>query len=96
MKNLPLQVKLILAFLAVGVLPLLVVSVILIYNASDALSDAAENQLISIREIKKSQIDRYFTERQGDMNVLLETVATLQEDAFEKLEAVQDLKVNDL
>ena len=54
------------------------------------------NQLISVRDIKKAQIENFFHERQGDMGVLVETVGTLREEAFRKLDAVQKIKSNQI
>ena len=54
--------------------------------------DGSFNQLTAIREIKQSQIEKYFAEREGDMGVLMETVGTLRKEAFGKLEAIQASK----
>lgn len=85
-------VKLITAFLLIGILPLLISSFISSQKSSAALSKASFNQLTGVREIKKNQIESFFLERQGDMQVLLETVGTLRHESFEKLEAQHDLK----
>ncbi len=85
-------VKLITAFLVIGILPLLISSFISSQKSSAALTKASYNQLISIREIKKKQIESFFKEREGDMSVLLETVNTLQDAAFQKLMAIQQNK----
>jgi methyl-accepting chemotaxis protein len=85
-------VKLITAFLLIGLLPLLISSFISSQNTSNALTKASFNQLTGVREIKKNQIESFFHERQGDMGVLLETVNTLRIEAFERLEAQHDLK----
>ena len=39
--------------------------------------------------MKKEQVQQYFTKRQGDMAVLVETVNTLRAEAFSKLEVAQ-------
>lgn len=85
-------VKLITAFLLIGIIPLLVSSFISSQKSSAALSKASFNQLSGVREIKKSQIESFFHERKGDMGVLMETVNTLRAEAFNKLEAQHDLK----
>ncbi len=85
-------VKLITAFLLIGILPLLISSYISSSHSSQALTTARFNQLSGVREIKKSQIESFFHERKGDMEVLLETVETLRQEAFAKLEAQHDLK----
>jgi methyl-accepting chemotaxis protein len=68
------------------------VTVLSVIQSSGALMDSSYNQLVAIREIKKSQIVRYFQEREGDMGVLMETVNTLRREAFSKLEAIQEQK----
>ncbi len=90
--NLRLNTKLLVAFLAVGILPFAIISVVTLLKSSSALSDQAFNQLSSVRDIKRAQIESYFEEREGDMGVLLETTAQLQQAAGEKLESIQQIK----
>jgi methyl-accepting chemotaxis protein len=92
LKNLKLGSKLLLAFLAVGVIPFAVVGAVSWWKAQGSLSQAAYGQLESVREIKKNQIERFFRERQGDVGVLMETVASLRSEAFSKLESIQEIK----
>jgi methyl-accepting chemotaxis protein len=49
-------------------------------------------QLENVRELKKAQIDRFFNERKGDIQVLNEMIATLRRETFQKLAAVGQLK----
>lgn len=90
LKNLSLGKKLIGAFLLLSLIPLLTISGLSLNTASRSLSDAAFNQLLSIREIKKTQIERFFDERKGDMGVLVETAGTLRREAMNRLEALRD------
>ncbi len=92
LRQLTLGRKLLLAFLAVGVTPFAIVSLVSVIKASDALSEQSFDRLTLVREVKKAQIQRYFSEREGDMGVLLETIASLQDAAFTKLNTVQELK----
>lgn len=96
MKNISLKAKLIIFFLAVGVLPFAVVGGMSLYKSSNALSDLAYGQLEGMRGVKKAQIENFFAERKGDMGVLIETVGTLRREAFAKLEAVQTIKKNQI
>jgi methyl-accepting chemotaxis protein len=84
--------KLIIAFLAVGVIPFAIIALTSLNKASNALSYSAFNQLEGVRGIKKGQIEQFFTEREGDIGVLMETVGTLRLEAFDKLEAIQEQK----
>lgn len=62
------------------------------WQASDALMATSYAQLEAVREIKKTQISKFFAERRGDMGVLTETVAILMQNAFQKLEIAQEIK----
>ncbi len=84
--------KLIVFFLIAGLVPLALVGTWSSLKASNALMKSTFAQLEGVREIKKTQVETYFGERQGDMGVLLETVATLRQEAFAKLTAIQASK----
>ena len=85
-------IKLLVAFLAVGVIPFAVIGIISLIKSSEALSDQAFGQLQAVRGIKKAQTEKFFEERKGDMGVLVETAGTLRKEAFQKLEAIQEIK----
>ncbi|MDT8316490.1 MAG: methyl-accepting chemotaxis protein [bacterium] len=91
-KNMKLGTKLILSFLAVGLIPFAVIGLTALSKSSNALSLQAFNQLEAVREIKKKQIETFFGERKGDMGVLMETVAAIRYEAFNKLISVRDIK----
>ncbi|MFH1154414.1 MAG: cache domain-containing protein, partial [Pseudomonadota bacterium] len=79
-------------FSMAAVIPFVILGIMAVKTAQESFIPNKFNQLISIREIKKDQIESYFLERQDDMRVLVETVATLRQEAFAKLEAVQMIK----
>ena len=60
-KDIKLGVKLIFSFLAVGVIPLGVLGLISINLSTNALEHAAFNQLEAVREIKKFQLEKFFS-----------------------------------
>lgn len=68
--------KLLLIFLSITVVPIGVISFLLINGSSQALKLAAINQLVSIRDVKKDVISRYFDEREGDIRVLSDNAVT--------------------
>lgn len=80
------------SFLVIGILPLVVTGFISWQKSGSALTTASFKQLTGVRPIKKTQIESFFRERQGDMSVLMETVNALQDEAFAKLNAVQHNK----
>ena len=87
-----LETKLVLAFLAVGVIPFAVIGFTSVHKAGKALSEQAYGQPEGMRQVKKAQIEKFFAERRGDMGVLVETVGTLRKEAFDKLTAVREVK----
>ena len=96
MKKMKLGTKLLIAFLLVGIIPFAITGIISLTKASDSLTKSAFNQLEGVREIKKSQIEQFFNEREGDMGVLMETVGALRLEAFNKLEAVRSIKASQI
>lgn len=90
MKNIRMRPKLILVLLVVGLVPLAVIGIYSSSLASAALRDNAFNQLEAVRDIKLRQVETYFSEREGDLAVLLNMVSVTQEAAFEQLRALQD------
>ena len=80
------------AFLGIGLLPILIVSVIAFVVSRDALSSQVFRDLASVRDVKTAQVTDFFTERKTDLNILLETVDSLRDVAFDKLRSVQENK----
>lgn len=72
-----LRSKLLLAFLCLGILPALVISVLTINSAATLLEKQASNQLTSIRAIKQKQIEQYFQQRKIDIQLLAFNVSQL-------------------
>jgi methyl-accepting chemotaxis protein len=68
--NFRLKPKLIVTFLLSGLIPALIVSWLAANKADESFRHEAFNQMISIREIKKNQIENFFAERLGDVRVL--------------------------
>lgn len=95
-KNMKLGTKLLLSFLFVGLIPFAVIGGVSLFESGDALEKQAYNQLTAMRQVKKNQIESYFDERKGDMQVLLNTVKQIQQESFNKLKSVQQLKKSQL
>ncbi|MFP4205882.1 MAG: methyl-accepting chemotaxis protein [Spirochaetaceae bacterium] len=92
LKNMKLKPKLVLLFLVVGIIPLAVVGFWAIQLSSDALMESSYHELEALREVKTNQLESYFDERRGDLNVLANTVASLERALFKELEAVDHNK----
>ena len=95
-KNMKLGTKLLLAFLFVGLAPFAIMGAVSLSKSADALEKQAFNQLSAMRGVKQNQIESFFREREGDMNVLMQTVGQIEQEAFNKLKSVQQLKKSQL
>ena len=63
--DLRLRNKLLIAMLVAGLLPLGITTYLLTERSGAALQQAAFAQLESTREVKKSQVERYFADRKS-------------------------------
>jgi len=61
------------SLLIVGLIPLVLLSGVLTWLSESALEESAYNQLSAARAIKARQVQSYFAEREGDLNVLSNT-----------------------
>jgi methyl-accepting chemotaxis protein len=91
-----LKIKLLVAFLCVGIIPFAVMAVVALTKSDSALHDQAFAQLEAVRGIKKAQIERFFDERRGDMGVLVDTVTALRDGGFDRLLSTNQLKKSNL
>jgi methyl-accepting chemotaxis protein len=90
--NLSLKFKLLAFFLLVGLAPF-AIGGFFAYNTSDtALRAQIIAQLDGIKETKKRQIDQYFVERKGDMEVLTETALSFWQQSANGLSGIQAQK----
>ena len=96
LKNLNLRVKILAAFLAVGIIPFATIGIISLLNSSKALTHQASSQLESIREMKKARIKNFFHEHKDKLGNLTETVAALKMTAYEKIQDIQTIKKKNL
>ena len=81
-----------LLFTLVALVPLGVLAIMAISTARDSFIQERFSQLQSVRDIKRSQIQKFFEDREADMDVLVETVSTFRHEAFQKLTAVREVK----
>ncbi|MDC7224286.1 MAG: hypothetical protein PQJ60_11135, partial [Spirochaetales bacterium] len=91
-KNLPISIKLIIQFILIGLIPLSLFGLLSNRTLKRELLEAQYNQLNSIREIKKKQIESYFAERRGDMQVLSDLISTHVEGAKIRIGSIRELK----
>ncbi|MCP4324467.1 MAG: methyl-accepting chemotaxis protein [Alteromonadales bacterium] len=84
--------KFTLVFIVLGLVPAIIISIISTLNSSDDVTDKVYSQLTAINQIKKQAIKDYFSDRQGDMSVLVNIADAMQQQAFNKLNSVNHLK----
>ncbi|WP_415884642.1 methyl-accepting chemotaxis protein [Neptuniibacter sp. QD72_48] len=85
-RSLTIRKKILMSLLLMGLVPLLIAISVAIIDSSDALERSVYQQLTGIREIKKSQIENYFAEREIDLNQLAEIVRLRQASQLDSLE----------
>ncbi len=90
------RTKLLAAFLILSLIPFSAVGILSFITSSKAVSSIAFEQLSSIRETKKVQVENFFTKQQTDLGFLLEALKSLKLSAFERLNTVQNKKKSDL
>lgn len=84
LSNINMKPKLLSILILAALLPLVLSSALTYQLVSKALMQKSYDQLIAIREIKKHQIESFFKERQGDVQVLANIPQTLE--AFRALD----------
>ncbi len=73
--------------LVISIAPFLLMSGLSLWQSRAALSNQAFNQLESLREAKKTEIEKFFHERAEDLGLLLDSVGMFYHGAVEKLRA---------
>ncbi len=86
LKNIKLKTKLIIMFLLVSILPLVSLGLITSNITTSSLKTKAFDQLVSVRSIKKEQIETFFGERLSDVKVLADSPFIVQ--AFKDMHTV--------
>ncbi|WP_201066674.1 MULTISPECIES: methyl-accepting chemotaxis protein [Thiorhodovibrio] len=75
-----------------SLVPLIIVAWWSAQSARDALMQDANGRLEAVRGIKQGQIERYFSEREGDISVLVDIVRKIQADATAAMAALHTEK----
>ncbi len=73
---------------AIALVALGAVTVISVLQSSGALSDTQTDQLRAVRDIKEAQVASYFDETRNELNVLSDTVATIEQQALAQIEGL--------
>lgn len=96
MKNIKISTKLIIYFLMIGITTTAIIGFFSYFRAGSALEERTIGQLESIREIKKTQVESFFNERFGDIDVLSKS-ADIKNliDTLEKYKVKMEINSND-
>lgn len=73
LKKLKLRSKLLIAFFSIGLIPFFIITSVVLNQASKSLSKQAFGQLLSLRDVKKSQVESY-------LKTMKDQIITLSED----------------
>jgi len=92
LRNMKLGTRLIIVFLLVGLIPFIIMGIIALSKSSSAISELTNNQLVSLRSIKKKQVEKFYHEQKVNLDIVLKTVSTLRNEAFGRLKAAEYLK----
>ena len=84
--------KLLVALMALSLIPLIILGIFMYNRSSGVLMEKMFGNLNAVENIKADTIRNHFENRRYDMNVLVQTVETLRNNAFEKLAAMHQLK----
>ena len=88
--------KLLVSLLVLALVPLVFLGFISRNTSSDALMNKAFDNLEAARANKVIAIENYLYKSESDMNVLLETVRVLRQEAFDQLRSVRTVKKGQL
>ena len=69
MKEISIKKKLLIAFIGLGIIPVLIMSLLSINKSTNELMNEYFHQLESVRKIKQNQIEGFFEERMADVEV---------------------------
>lgn len=94
MKNVKLSKKLLIFFLACGMIPLLTVAFISITSSKSAMEKRAIDKLATIQDMQKAQVKQYFHSLHQEMDATMQNTLLAETNAYRSLNAVRDNKRN--
>ncbi|MBF0301907.1 MAG: response regulator [Desulfamplus sp.] len=90
------QSKLVFAFMVLSLIPFLAIGILSFITSSKSISSLAFEQLNSVREAKRVQVENFFEEQQKDLGFLIDAVKSMKQAAFQRLNTVQNKKKSEL
>jgi methyl-accepting chemotaxis protein len=97
LKDIKMKTKLLAVFILIGIFPVAVLGIFTVMSSGETLSQQAYNQLVSIRDLKKSQIESFFQSRTNDIGTMAENPFTVRavkelDKAFEAEDGIEGKK----
>lgn len=83
------------AFLAVGIIPVIISGIIALNRSSVALEEKAMDQMVSVRDIKANQVRDYFQERIENTTTLSQTIGVWKTEATQRLTGIRDARAQE-
>jgi methyl-accepting chemotaxis protein len=96
LKMTTLRSKLLFAFLAVGLIPFVIITIVALNQAGKALSNQAFGQLLSLRDAKQSQVEAYLQTMKDQIITFSEDHMIVDAMAHFKRDAAAFMKENDI
>ena len=87
-RDLGIRKKLLSTYLAVGIVPVVIVGILAAMTSSGALKEEALHQLQIVRELKQNALQGYFSQVRRNMDSLVDTVDNLQHESLHTLVAL--------
>ncbi len=94
--KLKIRTKLLVYFLSVAMIPFIAIGTFSFFKIQHILSETTFERLVGIREAKKSELERFFSERQADMKILSQNISLLYQHTVNELRAIQANKQNQI
>ena len=82
LQNIKMKPKMIGLFVMAGIIPLLIIGTWSGIQATQALMNKSYDQLVAIREIKKTQIESFFSKTKADTDILINTVENFRKSVL--------------
>ncbi len=87
-KKMGFRKRLLIFVLVVGIAPLLVMGIISLKITTDSLSEQTTQHLVAVREIKKAQIEGFYTDSRRDLQQIVSTIDTVRQESIKTLRVV--------
>lgn len=92
MKGISLRIRMVLVFVTLVAISIGAKGTVSHFYSQKMLYEGALNKLIAVRNVKKAQIENYFSEKTKDIKGMADTVQMVRHEGIETLSVIRDLK----